>query len=487
MSSRDAWIVLHRDITGSVQVRSEPAVQVALVLDGSDGRVLGSTVGPDRTATLVNAMRQALEAPLVGDPGPPRVIACHPDLELDVAREAKTLGLLRQVRLVVDESLTEAENVLDSMVAYMSGRRTAVEFPSAGDWARLYEMCLRFLDRRPWERMADDVQLAIDVEAPGFQRTVAAVLLGKAGITEGLALYPGDGPALRQPRPAGEMPRGTALLSLERQAPADLRARAARYGWPSSAERVPAFIAFDDEGAREIDEEEAQALTLAIACVLDAGELGPRLAEPLEGTVDLRDGPGRYRLGGVTPVDLGDDLEIVAERSMEQRLADLNVPKAVRPRAAAVLEIIDGACRRALDAEYAAVCEDVVGRLARKRPSPLQRGSLAGWAGGVLHAVGAANYLFDPSEVPHLTAGELSELVGVGKATPATKARQIRRMLGLELYDRDLWRPSLVGRSLEPWLVVIEGVVVDARTLPPALREELHRQGMIPDPRLLND
>ncbi len=50
-----------------------------------------------------------------------------------------------------------------------------------------------------------------------------------------------------------------------------------------------------------------------------------------------------------------------------------------------------------LDAEYASLCRKLVAKLARKRPSPLERGDRRIWAAGAIYAVGANNFLFDPA------------------------------------------------------------------------------------------
>jgi Domain of unknown function (DUF6398) len=59
-------------------------------------------------------------------------------------------------------------------------------------------------------------------------------------------------------------------------------------------------------------------------------------------------------------------------------------------------------------------------------------GALRTWAAGAIDAVGSNNFLFDPSQVPHLRADRLSELLVVPKSTIAAKAKRIRDALGLD-------------------------------------------------------
>src|SRR5450755_4128401 len=56
------------------------------------------------------------------------------------------------------------------------------------------------------------------------------------------------------------------------------------------------------------------------------------------------------------------------------RMDHVNVPHAVRPSADQVVAVTDEVCRAHLDMEYADLCRAVVGKLGRKRPSPLTRG-----------------------------------------------------------------------------------------------------------------
>jgi hypothetical protein len=83
-------------------------------------------------------------------------------------------------------------------------------------------------------------------------------------------------------------------------------------------------------------------------------------------------------------------------------LTALRIPVALRGRAREILAITDRSCAEHLDDEYAHVCRQLVGRLARKRPSPLMRGDTRIWAAGAIYAVGQVNFLFDRSQQPHL-------------------------------------------------------------------------------------
>jgi hypothetical protein len=129
--------------------------------------------------------------------------------------------------------------------------------------------------------------------------------------------------------------------------------------------------------------------------------------------------------------------------SGEALLVELKIPRAMRPRVAEIVSIIEELCVACLDGEYAELGRELVARLARKRPSPLVRGDVRIWAAGALYALGQINFLFDRSQQPHLTADQLAEELGVVKTSMANKATTIRRTLDLGYYEPGLTRQSL--------------------------------------------
>ena len=161
-------------------------------------------------------------------------------------------------------------------------------------------------------------------------------------------------------------------------------------------------------------------------------------------------------------------------------LSTLRVPKALRGDVAGIAALIDKVCAEHLDAEYGALCLRLLGKLARKRPSPLVRGERRVWAAAVLYIVGSINFLFDPSQEPHLRADELAALTGVAKSTIANKAALIRRTLRLGPIDPELCRRELLARHPYAWLVEVDGFIVDVRALPQPLQDDARRRGLVP-------
>ncbi|MGZ3458922.1 MAG: DUF6398 domain-containing protein [Archangium sp.] len=157
------------------------------------------------------------------------------------------------------------------------------------------------------------------------------------------------------------------------------------------------------------------------------------------------------------------------------------IPLAARGPGDEIAKLTDDLCARYLDAEYGQLCRKMITRLARKRPSPLLRGEARTWAGAVLYTLGSVNFLFDPSQRPHLTANQLSEFTGVGKSTLSAKSRVIRELLRIGPLEPEFCRRALLEQNPFAWLIQVNGVLVDARMMPPEIQADARRKGLIPD------
>ena len=156
------------------------------------------------------------------------------------------------------------------------------------------------------------------------------------------------------------------------------------------------------------------------------------------------------------------------------------VPVSLRARYAEVTRLTDAACRQGLNEEYAQLARRATEVLARKRPSPLLGGRAPGWACGIVYALGQVNFLFDKSSPPYLSPAELCGLFGVSPATGGVKAKEVRTALKTRVMDPEWTLPSLLDRNPMAWFVMIDGLVVDARTLPLAYQMALAEEGLIP-------
>ena len=152
----------------------------------------------------------------------------------------------------------------------------------------------------------------------------------------------------------------------------------------------------------------------------------------------------------------------------------------MQPRVDAIVALTDDVCRAHLTEEYATLSRELAATLARKRPSPLLQGRVNTWACAVTYVIGTVNFLFDPAQVPHLRGSDLCALFGVSQSAGSAKAREIMRLLRIVQFDPQWCLPSRLAENPLVWMIQINGVVVDVRTMPKALQEEAHRLGVIP-------
>lgn len=160
--------------------------------------------------------------------------------------------------------------------------------------------------------------------------------------------------------------------------------------------------------------------------------------------------------------------------------ADHRVPVTARPAFEHIATVADAFCREHLNDEYAERSVVLTAKLARKRPSPLLRGDRRIWASAVIYALGRVNFLSDPSQTPHLPTEQLARLLQVKQTTMAAKGRTVMDLLALNYTDTEFCLPSRLASHPTAWLVSINGLIYDARTLPLPIQAECARRGLIP-------
>jgi hypothetical protein len=161
-------------------------------------------------------------------------------------------------------------------------------------------------------------------------------------------------------------------------------------------------------------------------------------------------------------------------------LGDLRIPVTMRPTAEQVIKLTDKVCADLLDEEYAGLARQVVAKLARKRPSPLQSGRAATWAGGVVWALGQVNFLFDRSTEPYVAHDDLADALGLSKSTLGQKAKQIRDTLKMTLGTPEFLRAERIADNPMIWIIMVNGLLLDARELPVEIQLEAYLNGIIP-------
>jgi Domain of unknown function (DUF6398) len=161
-------------------------------------------------------------------------------------------------------------------------------------------------------------------------------------------------------------------------------------------------------------------------------------------------------------------------------LGDFRIPVAMRPTAGEVIALTDKVCADLLDEEYSGLARQVVAKLARKRPSPLQSSRAATWAGGVVWALGQVNFLFDSSSKPYVAHDDLAATFGLSKSTLGQKVKQIRDTLKMTWATPEFPRAEQVDDNPMIWFIEVNGLAFDARELPIEIQVETYRKGIIP-------
>ena len=276
MPEGPTWIVLIRDISHAVRVAGEPRMVASLVLDAQTGLARGMSVG----RTGADACRQAMQAALTQPAGPllpqpPAQVLCGVGHQPEVTSQLTKALHGGTVPTVTEVISVEAEDVFDSFVGHMAGRRQPDQFASPEDWQQLTSRAGDFLLAQPWQRWADDEHLDLIARIGGVPARYVTIVLGQADVQRGLVLYPGgafpedlhDHQSVAGP---GALPAGTILFYLDppAEAPPEFVAKAARYGWPNDADLIPVWIVSGPDGPADLDHIAVQRLTIAVTAVL---------------------------------------------------------------------------------------------------------------------------------------------------------------------------------------------------------------------------
>ncbi len=156
------------------------------------------------------------------------------------------------------------------------------------------------------------------------------------------------------------------------------------------------------------------------------------------------------------------------------------IPEELEPMVENILFVLNDFSSKYLDDEYAEVLRRLIVKLARKRPSPLLSGKPPTWAAGAIHAIGMVNFLFDPSQKPHVKSSQISEYFGLAQNTISAKSQSIRKLLKMNQMDVEWMTPSRIDDNPMVWFIVVNGLLMDAREMPLEIQLEAVRIGAIP-------
>ena len=144
-----------------------------------------------------------------------------------------------------------------------------------------------------------------------------------------------------------------------------------------------------------------------------------------------------------------------------------------------IVELTNAFCMKHLNRDYRVLCEEMIAELL-DMDMPLERGKPAGWASGIVHAVGFVNFLQDPSQSPHMTSPQIAEGFSVSQQTMQAKSRIIRDELDLIRFDPEWCTTAVIEHNPLVWTLKVNGLLMDIRMAPREAQEEAYRLGLIP-------
>ncbi|MDF2686639.1 MAG: hypothetical protein K0S55_1821 [Clostridia bacterium] len=156
------------------------------------------------------------------------------------------------------------------------------------------------------------------------------------------------------------------------------------------------------------------------------------------------------------------------------------IPKIMNEKYDEIAPIIIKFCDEKLNEDYKQLTLKLLEKLCRKRPSPLLKGRAATWASGIIYVIGANNFIFDKSQEIHMSAAELAEWFELSASTTKNKALEIRNMIDISPLDYEWMLPHIIDENPAVWMVMVNGFIVDIRTMPQEAQQQAFDMGLIP-------
>ncbi|MEN9540245.1 MAG: hypothetical protein RLZZ459_336 [Cyanobacteriota bacterium] len=485
---------------------SQPPTRALLVLvvDGR-GEPRATTIGwpEDPEALLAEAWQEARERPTNGGwPGlPNRVIVPNPEL-LALLRPllgaipadvGSTQGLERAMEALHpmlqegDEPLNLSE--LSDLIPSDLVSDNFGDDVNSDDLKSFFEAGVALKQRQPWQSIPSDHHLIqVNCTALDMKNWIACVI-GQSGHHQALILLERLRDHERYRSMAdeafGTIPQSMPdhlFLSYEDweefspQFQDDFDAQ----GWPRCADNtcVIALTASAEEGLTPVNQRDLHRLTATAEAVVHLIDAVPDLAQQWNGpstTVHQSSLAGRDISLSLNLIKAGQTQPTTAPKRKKER-----IPAALNSKVESLMAQIDPFCDMHLNDEYRQLMYSAVAALARKRPSPLLSGRENSWCAGVVHAVGMVNFLFDRSETPYCKAPQIYEHFGVSGQTGQAYSKKVRDLLKMAPFEARWALPSKVGDSPLFWMIEVNGLIVDARSMPLEIQIQACAKGLIP-------
>ena len=159
---------------------------------------------------------------------------------------------------------------------------------------------------------------------------------------------------------------------------------------------------------------------------------------------------------------------------------DKNIPIKMLKTFEEIMDRISPICKKHLNKDYQIVSQKLLETLCRKRPSPLSSGKVNSWAAAIVYTIGATNFLFDKSFSPYLSGNDLCERFGISQSTVSAKSKIIRDLLKITQLDPKWTLPSQLENNPVVWLILVNGMIMDARDAPLEIQKEAFEKKLIP-------
>lgn len=148
----------------------------------------------------------------------------------------------------------------------------------------------------------------------------------------------------------------------------------------------------------------------------------------------------------------------------------------IAEKAQRLIEMTAGFFDEYLDEDYKQLCEKLIRKMSRKRNVPFLSGRIEIWAAAIVYAIGRINFLFDQSFEPYASGDDICNYFGTSKSTASQKAKVIRDMFKLGYWDKEFSTSHMMQSSPFSNLVMVNGFVVNKRSLPPQIQELIRRK-----------
>ena len=158
----------------------------------------------------------------------------------------------------------------------------------------------------------------------------------------------------------------------------------------------------------------------------------------------------------------------------------MKIPEELKEKYNEISAMIVNFCNQKLNKDYEELCLKLLNKLCRKRPSPLLGGRTNTWAAGIMYAIGSNNFIFDKTQELHLTAEEIASPFGISVSTAGNKANELKKMFNISFMNIEWVLPEYLEDHPAIWMLTINGLIVDIRTMPIELQRQAYEQGFIP-------